>query len=61
MIRYFLSLRLWLPGLLITTDADFEQVYQTVAWLCWVPNLIITELYLQGQMNKRHQPLSLSY
>ena len=57
----FVSLRLWLPGLLITTDADFEQVYQTVAWLCWVPNLIITELYLQGQMSKRHQPLSMSY
>ncbi len=56
----FVSLRLWLPGLLITTGADFEQVYQTVAWLCWVPNLIITELYLQGRMNKRHQPLVMS-
>lgn len=34
------TLRLWLPGLIALTG-EFETAYQFVAWLCWVPNLII--------------------
>lgn len=41
----FVTLRLWLGGLAMT-GAPFDEVYQTTAWLCWVPNLIIAELYL---------------
>jgi len=47
----FVSLRIWLGGLTVT-GAPFEEVYQSVAWLCWVPNLIVAELYL-GWQGKR--------
>ncbi|EPJ48470.1 MAG: hypothetical protein OFPI_29290 [Osedax symbiont Rs2] len=41
----FVTLRLWL-GTIALTGAPFDEVYQTVAWLCWVPNLLIAELYI---------------
>ena len=34
------ALRLWLP-LLIAFFGDFIIAYKTVAWLCWVPNIIV--------------------
>ncbi len=34
------SLRLWLP-LLIAITGDFIPAYKMVAWLCWIPNLLI--------------------
>lgn len=49
MIRNFaltfaaVTLRLWWPSLQ-KLGAGFEESYQTVAWLCWVPNLIVAEL-----------------
>lgn len=38
------TLRLWLP-LLAAVSGSFEEAYQTVAWLCWVPNLIVAEIW----------------
>lgn len=40
------TLRLWLPGLAMG-GVDFEVGYPLVAWLCWVPNLILAEIYLR--------------
>ncbi|MBK8064488.1 MAG: DUF2306 domain-containing protein [Betaproteobacteria bacterium] len=37
------TLRLWLPGSLFA-GAPFEIAYPLVAWLCWVPNLVVAEL-----------------
>ena len=34
------TLRIWLP-LLVMWYQDFVPAYRVVAWLCWVPNLII--------------------
>lgn len=34
------TLRLWLP-LLVAGGIEFATAYRTVAWLCWVPNLIV--------------------
>lgn len=49
MIRSFaltsaaITLRLWLPlGLL--AGFDFLSVYVVIAWLCWVPNLLVAEV-----------------
>ncbi|TWU12987.1 hypothetical protein CA54_18130 [Symmachiella macrocystis] len=39
------TLRLWIPVLVIL-GFEFEEVYQTVAWIAWVPNLIATECFL---------------
>ena len=33
-------LRLWMP-FLITAFGDFITAYRVVAWLCWVPNLLV--------------------
>jgi uncharacterized membrane protein len=37
------TLRLWLPFFMIT-GYDFTSAYPTVAWLAWVPNLLVAEL-----------------
>ena len=35
------TLRLWLPLLLGVLRLDFAVAYPVVAWLCWVPNLLV--------------------
>jgi uncharacterized membrane protein len=57
MIRNFaltfaaVTLRLWLPAS-IASGIPFEVAYPVVAWLCWVPNLLAAELFL----NRMHDP-----
>lgn len=48
------TLRLWLP-ILILIYGNFIQAYQLVAWLSWVPNLIVVYLIL----NKREVLVSI--
>lgn len=36
-------LRVWLP-LFMALGYEFPEAYVTVAWLCWVPNLLVAEL-----------------
>lgn len=38
------TLRLWLPLLLLVLRLDFSVAYPIVAWLCWVPNLLVARL-----------------
>ncbi len=53
MIRSFalifaaVTLRLLLPLLVIIHGGNFTPAYQWVSWLCWVPNLLLVELYLR--------------
>ena len=53
MIRSFalifaaVTLRLLLPLLVIVHGGNFMPAYQWVSWLCWVPNLLLVELYLR--------------
>ncbi len=56
----FVPLRLWLGGL-TALGADFAEAYQTVAWLCWVPNLVIAELYLAKMATKQNVDTPLVY
>ena len=48
MIRNFaltfaaVMLRLYLP-VSLAAGADFERAYAVIAWLCWVPNLLLVE------------------
>ncbi|MCC6460397.1 MAG: DUF2306 domain-containing protein [Saprospiraceae bacterium] len=37
------TLRLWLP-LLVAVFQDFIPAYRIVAWLCWVPNLLVAHV-----------------
>ena len=50
------TLRLWLPFLMLIGFA-FTTAYITVAWLCWVPNLIAVELYISSAKAKRKRIL----
>ncbi|MEZ4674426.1 MAG: DUF2306 domain-containing protein [Caldilineaceae bacterium] len=45
------TLRLWLP-LSMALGIDFTLAYRTIAWLSWVPNVLIIEWWLQ-----QRQPL----
>jgi uncharacterized membrane protein len=49
-------LRVWLP-LFLTLGYGFPEAYTTVAWLCWVPNLLVAELIIRNgkALNKRQQ------
>lgn len=40
-------LRLWMPFLIALIGLPFEDAYRIVAWLCWVPNLIVAEMLIQ--------------
>ena len=41
-----LTLRIYLP-LSLGNGAPFTDAYPAIAWLCWVPNLILAEAYLR--------------
>ena len=41
-----MTLRLYLP-IGIMSGLSFEQIYVATAWISWVPNLLIAELYLR--------------
>lgn len=41
------TLRLWLPGS-VAAGIPFELAYPAIAWLCWVPNLVVAEVLLKG-------------
>ena len=40
------TLRVYLP-FSFAAQVPFEAAYPTIAWLCWVPNLIVAEWYLK--------------
>jgi uncharacterized membrane protein len=48
------TLRLWLPAA-VALGVPFEVAYPAVAWLCWVPNLIVAEWFLR-QTRRDHGP-----
>lgn len=48
------TLRLWIP-LFLSLGFAFVEAYITVAWLCWVPNLLLAELYLGLRGGRREQ------
>ena len=46
------TLRLWLP-LSMGARLPFEVAYPVIAWLCWVPNVMIAEILLRRQRTLR--------
>lgn len=47
------TLRIYLP-LSMAMDIDFMVAYPIIAWLAWVPNLIVAELAFVRPLNKRN-------
>lgn len=48
------TLRLYLPIGITLNQGEFTLPYTIIAWACWVPNLIVAEIWLA--MRKRHDP-----
>ena len=48
----FIMLRVWLMVLGCGIGPAEIEAYQTASWLCWVPNLIIAELYIGRWRNR---------
>lgn len=40
------TLRLYMPFCLIVPGLPYAPMYQAIAWLCWVPNLLFAEWWL---------------
>lgn len=65
MIRNFaltfgaVTLRLWLP-VLLGSGIEFDAAYAVVAWLCWVPNLVVAELVFNRSRRLDLQPTPAS-
>ena len=50
------TLRLWLAGLTVA-GFDFLRAYQIVAWLSWIPNLLVAECWLRfGHLIRDSEP-----
>jgi uncharacterized membrane protein len=47
-------LRLYVPAAVLA-GAEFEQAYAIIAWLCWMPNLLVAEWLLNG--SRSPQPI----
>lgn len=45
------TLRIWLP-ILTMVYGDFSKAYLVVAWLCWIPNLIVAYLITRKTANQ---------
>lgn len=41
------TLRIYLP-ISLANGVEFEAAYQAIAWLCWVPNILIVEWIVLG-------------
>lgn len=46
------TLRIYLP-LSQISGFTFEEAYQAIAWMCWVPNLLIAEWFIIPLSNRR--------
>ncbi len=52
------SLRIWLP-ILIIIIGDFIPAYQIVAWLCWVPNMLVAYIMNTRRISKQASVVSV--
>ena len=50
------TLRIWLPILIVIYGGQFIPAYQWVAWLSWVPNLLFVEWIIRRGWHPRFVP-----
>lgn len=46
------TLRIWLPLFQFVLNIEFLTAYRIIAWLCWVPNVLIAELIVRNTKMK---------
>lgn len=49
------TLRIWLPSSMMLR-IPFDLAYPLIAWLCWVPNLVVAELVLRRSSHGQSWP-----
>ena len=49
------TLRLWLPASMVL-GIPFQNAYPVIAWLCWIPNLLLAELAFNQTRNLSVRP-----
>ncbi len=47
------TLRVWLPLLVLAHQGDFGKAYPLAAWLCWVPNLLVAYFIVRKTESRR--------
>ena len=52
------TLRIYLPASMIA-GIPFELSYPAIAWLAWIPNLLVAEWYANGTYNNSFKPKPL--
>lgn len=53
------SFRLWLPFLLFVMDLKFLEAYPINAWVSWIGNLLVVELFILFYFNRK-TPVAIS-
>ena len=48
------TLRIWLPLLIIAHEGQFLPAYRWVAWVSWVPNLLFVEWVIRRGWRPRY-------
>ena len=48
-------LRLWVP-VMVVGGIPFDAAYLVVAWLCWVPNLVVAEAIFRASLRRANLP-----
>lgn len=51
------TLRIWLP-LLTSVLGEFTSAYRIVAWLCWVPNIIVAFMIVRNKRAQSKKPMA---
>jgi uncharacterized membrane protein len=54
------TLRFWLPLFQIGFGMDFYFAYKIIAWLCWVPNLVVAEMIVRRVQSRRKKTVRAS-
>lgn len=47
------TLRLWIPFFMVVMGYEFLESYKIIAWLAWIPNLMVAEILIYSKSGKR--------
>jgi hypothetical protein len=55
-----ITLRLMLPTAIFVLGYDFEPAYRAIAWLSWLTNLALVELFIRRKRARAERPARLA-
>jgi uncharacterized membrane protein len=48
-------LRVWVPIFVVGMSIDFLPAYRAIAWLCWIPNLLVAEWIIRRSRRRQQR------